>query len=391
MLFDKQPAANQTVYKQMLKLTGALSNLFSESDSPYLVSRSVENAFCEAFGAENLGRADCSADASLQGIGVGIKTFLHGNGHTLQKIAEFNKDSDLYRNKSYKELIHIVAKLRNERIEFTKRTYKLHKMIYHCVTRLPGKILIYEMPMDLIDVANIKNIEVSNNKNTITFEDGLNEYSFNVTKSTLYKRFYTDNPLAEIDVEILNNPYSKLAELFNFTLEDPAKKLPQKNAGIPFGNLKPKEYVILPLFSDRGSKRHVPEKSGLNQWNASGRPRNPNEIYIPIPSWIHKIFPTFFPPRDQSFQLRLPDKSLLSAKVCQENSKALMSNPNSDLGEWLLRKVMQLKERELLTYDKLKVLGIDSVIVYKHSEKHFSIDFCSLGSYDEFKNEFQKN
>jgi len=391
MLFNNQPSSNQTAYQQMLKLTGALSNLFSESDSPYLVSRNVENAFCEAFGAENLGRADCSADASLQGVGVGIKTFLHGNGRTLQKIAEFNKDSDLYRNKSYKELIYIIAKLRNERIEFTKRTYKLHTMIYHCVTRLPGKILIYEMPMDLIDISKIKNIEVSNNKNTITFEDGLNEYSFNITKSTLYKRFYTNDPLAEIKVEILTNPYVELAKLFNFTLEPPAKELTQKNAVLPFNILKPKEYVILPLFSDRGSKRHVPEKSGLNQWNASGRPRNPNEIYVPIPSWIHKVFPTFFPPRDQSFQLQLPDKSLLSAKVCQENSKALMSNPNSDLGEWLLRKVIQIKEGELLTYDKLKMLGIDSVIVYKHSKKHFSIDFCSIGSYDEFQNEFQKN
>lgn len=385
MLYNKQPLSNQTAYKQMLRLTGSLSNLFSESDSPYLVSRSVENAFCEAFGAENLGRADCSADASLHGVGVGIKTFLHGNGRTLQKIAEFNRDSDLYRNKSYKELVYIIAKLRNERIEFTKRAYNLHTMIYHCVTRSPGKILIYEMPMDLIDVSNIKNIEVSNNKNTITFEDGRNEYSFNITKSTLYKRFYTNIPLAEINVEILPNPYTMLARLFNLTLEPIVRE-----ETVPYNNLKAKEYILLPLFSDRGAKRHVPEKSGLNQWNAAGRPRNPNEIYIPIPSWIHKVFPTFFPPRDQSFQLQLPDKSLLSAKVCQENSKALMSNPNSALGEWLLRKVMKLKEGELLTYDKLKILGIDSVIVYKHSEKHFSIDFCSIGSYDEFQNEFQR-
>jgi len=390
MSYSAQTMEKQTAYMQMLKLTGSLSRLFSDNDSPYLVSRNVENAFCEAFGADNLGRADCSADASLQGVGIGIKTFLHENGRTMQKIAEFNKDSELYRNKSYKELIQIVAKLRNERIEFTKRTYNLHTMIYHCVTRMPGKIHIYEIPMKLIDIGNIKNIQVSNNKNIITFEDGFNEYSFNVTKSTLSMRFYTDTPLAVIDVEILDNPYAELAKLFNFNLER-SIGLSQKSADLPFDALKPKEYVILPLFSDRGSKRHVPEKSGLNQWNASGRPRHPNEIYIPIPAWIHKVFPDFFPPRDQSFQLRLPDKSILSAKVCQENSKALMSNPNSDLGEWLLGKVMKLEERELLTYDKLKVLGIDSVIVYKHSEKHYAIDFCGLGSYDDFHNAFQKS
>jgi len=34
------------------------------------------------------------------------------------------------------------------------------------------------------------------------------------------------------------------------------------------------------------------DKSGLNQWNARGRDRNPNEVYIPIPAEIHKNFPT---------------------------------------------------------------------------------------------------
>lgn len=338
MFFTNQPAINRTTYKQMLSSTGSLSNLFSESDSPYLVSRNVENAFCEAFGAENLGRSDCSADASKDRVGIGIKTFLHGNGKTLQKVAEFNKDSDLYREKSPKELINTVASLRNERIEFTKRTYGIDSMIYHCITRKPGKILIFEEPMDLILISSITNIKVSNNRNSITFEDGLHEYSFNVTKSTLYKRFITDEPIEEIDVEILENPYQELAKLFGFEIA-PIQVPAIPN---PFENL---EHVILPLFSDRGAKRHVPEKSGLNQWNALGRPRNPNEIYIPIPKWIHNVFPKFFPARDKPFQLRLPDKSLLSAKVCQDNSKALMSNPNSALGEWLLRQVMNLKEK----------------------------------------------
>ncbi|WP_353853960.1 NgoFVII family restriction endonuclease [Bacillus sp. Bos-x628] len=380
MFFTNQSAINRTTYKQMLSSTGSLSNLFSESDSPYLVSRNVENAFCEAFGAENLGRSDCSADASKDRVGIGIKTFLHGNGKTLQKIAEFNKDSDLYRGKSPKELINTVASLRNERIEFTKRTYGIDSMIYHCVTRKPGKILIFEEPMDLILISSITNIKVSNNRNSITFEDGLHEYSFNVTKSTLYKRFITDEPIEEIDVEILENPYQELAKLFGLEIA-PIQVPAVPN---PFENL---EHVMLPLFSDRGSKRHVPEKSGLNQWNALGRPRNPNEIYIPIPKWIHNVFPTFFPARDKPFQLHLPDKSLLSAKVCQDNSKALMSNPNSALGEWLLRQVMNLKEKKLLTYEMLERLNIDSVIVYKHSEQHYSIDFCEMGSYDEFENE----
>jgi hypothetical protein len=382
MLYTKQHERKQNLYKQMLNSAGALSNLFSESKSPYLVSRNVENAFCEAFGAENLGRADCSADASLGKVGVGIKTFLHGNGNTLQKIAEFNKHSELYRGKSAKELIFTIAELRNERIKFTMRTYGLKSMIYHCITRKPGKILIYEMAMDLVQINSIKNIKVSNNRNTITFEDGINEYSFNVTKSTLYKRFITDQPLDEIDVKILENPYLELSKLFGFELAPITPTVTDPLEGLV--------YVILPLFSDRGSKRHVPEKSGLNQWNAAGRPRNPNEVYIPIPIWIHRVFEDFFPSRDKEFELILPDKTPLSAKVCQDNSKALMTNPNSALGEWLLRQVMNLNERELLTYEQLEGLGIDSVIVYKHNDGTYSIDFRGLGTYDDFENEYNK-
>jgi hypothetical protein len=415
MLFIEQPIKNRELYKQMLMSAGALSNLFSDNESPYIVSRNVENAYCEAFGADNLGRSDCSADAALNGVGIGLKTFIHNNGRTLQKIAEFNKDAELYRNHQPKELINTVAILRNERIDFTMRTYGLKSMIYHCVTRKPGMIFIYELPMDKINIDKIKKVNLSN-KNTITFEDDKNEYSFNLTKSTLYKRFKTDKPLAEIEVNILERPYVALAQIVDFIVpaaktytsksileqvekfNNESKRLNTNELVVenpPYYKKSPKlylesdKYVILPLYSDRGNKRHVPEKSGLNQWNASGRPRHHDEVYIPIPKWIHDVFPTFFPPRDVNFQLRLPDKSLLSAKVCQDNSKALMSNPNKNLGEWLLRQVLDLEKRELLTYEQLQVLGIDSVIVYKHSDKHYSVDFCDIGSFDEFQSENQ--
>ncbi|MCA0925297.1 NgoFVII family restriction endonuclease [Bacillus altitudinis] len=411
MLFNTQSAEKQKLYINMLMSAGALSNLFSDNTSPYIVSRNVENAYCEAFGADNLGRSDCSADASLEGIGVGIKTFIHGNGRTLQKVAEFNKDAELYRNKMPKELINTVALLRNERIDFTMRTYELSSMIYHCVTRKPGKILVFEFTMDKINIDHIRNVSLSN-KNTITFEDGINEYSFNITKSTLYKRFNTVQPLVEIDVDILENPYTILSKLVNVVSSkagayEPTSLIGNNTVEVELLGLVKEDldyqdkkeiskpdfisYVILPLFSDRGNKRHVPEKSGLNQWNASGRSRHYDEVYIPIPKWIHDAFPTFFPKRDDPFNLRLPDKSLLSAKVCQDNSKALMSNPNKDLGEWMLRKVLNLKPGELLNFEYLQVLGIDSVIVYKHSKKHFSIEFCDIGSYDDFQSEWKKH
>ena len=45
---------------------------------------------------------------------------------------------------------------------------------------------------------------------------------------------------------------------------------------------------------------------------------------------------------------------------------------------------MNLKEKELLTFEKLQVIGIDSVEVYRISDKVYKIDFRPMGTYDEF-------
>lgn len=373
MFLDIQNKKNKKEYYETLELVASLSNLFSESPSPYLEYRVVENIFCESLEADNLSRSDCSADASKDKVGIGIKTFLNDNGKSLQKVAEFNKDSKKIRDKLPREVVNIVAELRNKRIQATKRIYCLDEIIYHCVVREPGKIKIFECPMDEIDIKSIKNVKTK--KNTIIFEDNKNEYSFNLSKSTLYKRFITASVIKEIDVKIIENPYEAVRNLV---------KNPKRN-NITFAPIrKEKEYVYLPLFSDMG-ERNVPQKSGLNQWNAAGRQRNVNEVYIYIPPWIHRKFPRFFPPRNESFDLLLPNGQNLNAKVCQANDKALMSNPNAALGKWILRQVMGLKERELLTYERLEELGLDSVVVYKESKGKYTIDFTTIGSYDVFK------
>ena len=378
MLIDKLGDKVINNYKNYLKCTGMLSGLSSESDSPYINSRVAENTFCLVTGAENLGRADCSADAKIGEIGIGIKTFLANNNNTMQKVAEFNRDASMIRYKSAESVVSIIANLRNERILSTMRIYGLETMIYHCIVREPNMIKVCESSMDIIDIFGIKNIETKNNGSVIYFDDGKNQYSFNLNKNTLYKRFDTTEALISINVQILDDPYMMLSRLLTYDAEEKA------------GNkLSEFDNVILPLFSDRGG-RNVPEKSGLNQWNAAGRPRDENEIYIPIPAWIHKSFPEFFPGRDESFVLILPNGNELSAKLCQQGSKALMSNPNLDLGKWLLREVMNLKERELLTYEKLQIIGIDSVEVYKISEKEYKIDFRPMGTYDEFEEKYVK-
>lgn len=374
LLIDKLDRNTISTYCRYLQCVGMLSRLSSESDSPYINSRVAENVFCLATGAENLGRADCSADAKLGEVGIGIKTFLASNNNTMQKIAEFNKDAVRIRNKTANEIVNIIANLRNERILSTKRIYGINTMIYHCIVREPNRINVYECPMDLIDIPNISNILEKSNRNVIYFQDGKNEYSFNLNKNTLYKRFETIEINFFIEVKILSKPYEVLTRLFDSDSE------------ISFESRKTNyqiRSVVLPLFSDRGG-RHVPEKSGLNQWNADGRPRNSEEIYIPIPLWIHKKFPQFFPLRDKKFTLKLPNGNKLSAKVCQQGRKALMSNPNRELGQWLLRDVMNLQERELLSYEKLQVIGIDSVEVFKVNDEEYRIEFRPMGSYDDF-------
>lgn len=355
-------------YQRMLTVIASLSKLFSESPQPYIAYRIAENLFCKSFDASNLSRSDCSADASKSKIGVGIKTFLDNNGATLQKVAEFNRELTSFSGLDNEEKIRRIANLRNERILSTKRMFLLDEMIYHCVVRRPGKIQVFESPMDMVNIEKISRVEQKGN--SIFFNDGANEYLFNISKSTLFKRFLTDNVLIDFKVDIISDPFKELEKLLKETYE--AVVAPQF------------ETVYLPLYSTQRAG-FVPENSGLNQWHALGRPRDPDEVYIPIPAWIHQKFPGFFPPRDQSFSLFLPDGRELTAKVCQDNSKALMSSPNSALGKWLLRDMLNLKQGELATYPMLEELGIDSAMITKRAPGQFEINLTKLGSFENFK------
>jgi hypothetical protein len=364
-------------YVEYIGIVASLSNLFTtDSSAPYLVSRSTENIFCETLDAKNIGRDDSAIDATIKNYGVGIKTFLHNNGLTLQKIAEFNRESANYRNFDNLEIIRYISKLRNERLQFALNNYGIEKLVYHCITReSSGEIGFYNVPMDFINIDGLQIL--SSRQNTISFSDGRNDYSFNITKSTLYKRFDLTNDkfkMRKIHVNIIADPYILLKDLI------------EKPTMLHTAKINPAyEYIVLPLYSFSKVKgKFVPEKSGLNQWNAKGRVRHPDEIYVPIPGIINKHFSGFFPTRDVSFSLELPNGNVLNVKVCQDNDKALMSNPNKDLGEWLLREVLDLRHNEILSYEKLQDIGVDSVRITKLNSETYTIDFCSIGSYDEF-------
>jgi hypothetical protein len=207
------------------------------------------------------------------------------------------------------------------------------------------------------------------------FEDGHNFYSFNYSKSTLFRKFIIPQNAFRLPTDIIDDPYNLLLDIFS---ENEFKLAKNKLT-------KGENYIILPLYGFKKQEKFIFEKSGLNQWNAGGRKRDMGEIYIPIPINIYKDYPDFFPRRDEDFKLIIPSGKTFEAKVCQDNSKALMTNPNKALSDWLLRKVLQLKEGELATIEKLDKLGFDSVIITKNSFKEFKIDILKTNSYENFK------
>ena len=79
MFYSSQSKKFKNEYIKLLKACGQLSNLSSESLTPYLYYRIAEKIFCKAFEASDLSRSDCAVDAKKNNIGIGLKTFLVGN------------------------------------------------------------------------------------------------------------------------------------------------------------------------------------------------------------------------------------------------------------------------------------------------------------------------
>lgn len=369
---------SNSTYFEMLQLMASISRLFSESATPYLDYRLAENLFCKYFNAQNDARSCTAYDARLSHLGIGIKTFGLKNGSSMEKIAEFNKLKPRLDGLAGIDLARQIAHFRNERMAFANNTYDVEETQYHIVGRQEGMLRVFNTPYELVDTERI--CDVSDTEASISFNDGRNEYSFNKSKSVLQKRFYLPKDYVEVPVNILEEPLELLALLL---------KEQSEAVRIHRAEVKGYDYVILPLYSNRGGVKNVPEKSGLNQWNAGGRKRDANEVYIPIPKDIHHMCPNFFPDKDTPFELQLPDGQILSAKLCQAGSKALMSNPNSALGEWILRKVLRKAEGELVTMEDLNTYGIDSVkVISTHTtnaigERVYKIVF-SDGDYEDY-------
>ena len=421
MFYDKQDKSQQVAYKNMLNIVGKISRIFSESETPYLYYRAHENIFAKYFNVKNNSRSDDSADAcSEDGFGIGLKTWV---GQDNQKVAEFGRLRPQYEHLEGMDLVLEIAKYRNKRIKTTLNVHGLKQMLYHIVKRVPGAMCIYEATFDYIDIDNIVLDTDRGNANSIYFSDSKHTYHFSRSKNTLYMNFDEMELLDKFQVEIEEDPYELLSNTFKSDLNLGFSEEISNNTSVN------KNQLCLRLYSTKADgTKFIAEKSGLNQWNGARSsykidnegnryldkvtPRNPNELYIPYPAEDRERNEDFFPAKDIPFELLLPDGTCISAKVCQNaypkmdnkkydnlgkydklledkrrvTGKSIMSNPNSVLGKWLLRDVLELEEGTVVTYEMLKEYGIDSVIFTKNSELNYSIDFCELGTYERFYN-----
>lgn len=414
-------------YATLLRLVASLSRLFSDNDAPYVDSRFVERLFVQTTGATDLGRRDISFDAQFDDVGIGVKTFLAGTGNTKrEKVAEFTSYArdGRFSGLSRKDLVYEVVAARNDRVlsDANELGIDLEKSIYHCLIRMPGGAVVHEEAYGTIST---KSLSPTNSSGVpiaswdemgagVYFTDGISNYSYSTAKNVLMKQFTFDRHTNYIPVEIIANPLDGLEGMIGSSASQDVpiiNSMPRDNEQATlFGvsdtastNLLPGvNYVVLPLYSSRNELNEVPKKSGINQWNASGRARKLGEAYLPIPITIHQHFPEFFPPRDSVFELKLPiRKESVSAKVCQDGGKALMTNPNYLLGEWLIGVLHPSMPRsqfgeiavdvDPIDYADLLRIQKDSVRIVKQSidgVNKYSVEFAAIGAYEEFLSDF---
>lgn len=120
-----------------------------------------------------------------------------------------------------------------------------------------------------------------------------------------------------------------------------------------------------------------------------------SEVYIPLPDSknFHDERPHFFginagtfekgtkklalPKENRTFDLKfLSSGDVIKAYINQEAGKAIQSTEKQEiLGEWILRGVFQLKEREILTGEKLEELQINGIRLTKFKNGQIGIEF----------------
>lgn len=241
------------------------------------------------------------------------------------------------------------------------------------------------------DIANKIYGEVDNDKIMESYSWSLLNNDGEVEIFSAFNNFYGVGPkLARNDriprIDKIYNTYKneenlemdKLKEMLTTFMMDTARTdvLRKKKA-------KLRNHIIRDVFKTENEKL-------INEINKLVY-RPVNELYIPIPNSkkFHKEHPNFFgdgigefkvneetgkateslklSPEKRKFTLIFePSGDSVTAYITQSSGKAIQSlEKQSYLGEWILRKIFQLKEYELLTKEKLDKIGINGIRLYK--------------------------
>lgn len=437
IIWNKFSDIEKDEYEQYLKIFGALSGLYKDnkegvnSQKPYLYYRNHEQLFVRVFGVEDLTRKDSAFDAlgvwGDERIGIGLKTWIHTNDKTYQKVAEFNKlaptvIAPLMEKGTSVEVVLKIAELRNERIMMDKRLYKTNFDVYHFITRDNDVMNIIETPYDLIDIKSLEFI--STDGKVYQFKDKLHNYKFYKSKSVLLEEFDASQkeiikkiPIAQYEdpfelIKMITIPKNTSETIFvtdNRVDKDIQKQeFVAEETGQYYDKMKKElnNVIFLPLYQDKKDGRIVSPRSGVNIRHAKSKNKGSNilrpeyEIEIRISKWIHYVFPGFFgidalddndikDTIKNDFDLILPDGRKLRGRVKEEGGKSLQTNPQSALGEWVLKDVLGLKNREIATWELLDKLGIDSLKVTKKDDNHFFITVAETGAYEKFKLDYK--
>ncbi len=390
-------------YLEKIALVAKLSPLFSDSSTPFVHSRFAERIFCLDSGSQDLARQDISFDAKGSSLeGIGVKTYVASSKSTakVEKVAEFTTYATQGRflGLAGEALAREVSKLRNKRLasDCAEVEVDLAKSYYHCIVRTPGEIFYIEQDFGPVNLETIvatdrfgKETGSFLDEGHVYFKDDSHGYVFNIAKNVLYRRF---DPLKGFVSDSVN-----LDQKYDLvSLMGEIRKLMRDSVPNEFDSAirdAAEDFVVLPLYSS--TQKTVSEASGINQWNAKGRVRKFSEAYIPVPREVHKTRPNFFPARDVTFNLKLPNGAIVLASICQQGDKALMSNPNTELCRWLFSTIdgsFQEAERRMgtenkpYTYSDLLAIGKDAVKVRRVVGKSwgYEMESAPIGSYEAF-------
>jgi len=431
-VWEKYPESQQKSYVEFLKVYGALSNLFKQKQAnliPYLDSKFQETIYARVFKSKNVDTGNTPHDilSILEGnkVGIGLKTWMKSTP-SYQKVMQIKryKDDINKLNKSGKEyeLACEISFIKNERLlqDYHRLGLSKNSNIYHYITRDENKFTIQECSYPLIDLNNLKVSELSNT--SLLWSDGLKDYKYTFADSQIYMKFDSNREdtliVQEFDIEIIDDPFDFLLKAYSSLINE-----------FNTSSKKQIEVAYLPLYSYRDKK--VPLKAGLNAWNSasktkgSDKTRPDREIYIQIPAEFHKKNPDFFTDdiskiikkredkqkinkinkengitektpytedEEVRFTIVLPNGSKIPGSLRQERLKAFQSGSKdkkygqSDLGNWLLNEVLDLKVGEIVTCAWLEKKETDSLKIWHEDgdKETIYIDFAPIGSFEKY-------